>query len=100
SAGQILFDPASSNTTIQLGSVQTNNFGLNISGNGTLTDTTLLSGAITGAGSTITVNGSIFGGSGSVEGALIVNSGILLPGTNITVGTLTIGSVTFNAGAH
>jgi autotransporter-associated beta strand protein len=68
--------------------------GLTKTGNGTL----LLSGYNTAAG-TVTVNAGTLGGVGRIAAPVVINSGgMLAPGTNGTIGTLTINNtLTLNA---
>jgi fibronectin-binding autotransporter adhesin len=79
---------------------------LTLSGASTYTgNTTINNGALNVSGSlgstAVAVNSSAtLSGSGSIAGSVSISSGgILLPGGNATVGTLTVGSLTLNSGS-
>src|SRR5262249_33694341 len=72
----------------------------NYTGATTVSAGTLLVNGSTAAGSAVAVNnGGTLGGTGTVGGSVTVNTGgTINPGTAGTVGTLTVGSLSFNGG--
>jgi fibronectin-binding autotransporter adhesin len=80
---------------------------LTLTGANTYTGDTTVSGGVllvngsTAAGSAVAVNGGTLGGIGTIGGSVTVNSGgTINPATAGTVGTLTVGSLSFNGGVY
>jgi autotransporter-associated beta strand protein len=71
-------------------------------GDTTINGGTLLVNGSTAAGSAVAVNnGGTLGGTGTVGGSVTVNTGgTINPGTAGTVGSLTVGSLSFNGGTY
>ncbi|MCB9851674.1 MAG: autotransporter-associated beta strand repeat-containing protein [Phycisphaerales bacterium] len=82
--------------TLTLGGANTFSGGVTVNG-GTLLATNT-SGSATGSGSVTVANGATLGGTGTCAGAITVQSGgTVAPGASI--GTLTVGDITFDAGS-